>query len=260
MIWLHLAAMTVWLGGLPMLFLAIRQGEVPASVLVPRFSEAALISVGLLIATGVYNAFAYVKSGEALIATTYGRALLAKTGIFAILYILGTINLFYLSPRLYEEGNDARSALGRTVRIEMALGLLLLLAVGVLAGVAPAYEALQAHQEQGIIETAGVDNVDMLVRVAPANAGDNEIGVEFTDKRPGANTVAPEVLLRLTSLSMNMGTQQVEAISADGLRYTARGSYFPMTGPWELEVIIRRSGFNDVRQTFELEIPNKSSP
>ena len=56
---------------------------------------------------------------------------------------------------------------------------------------------------------------------------------------------------------MDMGTQQVRATSADGLRYSARGSYFPMTGPWELEVIIRRTGFNDVRRIFELEIRDK---
>ena len=94
----------------------------------------------------------------------------------------------------------------------------------------------------------------------PGESGENEIGVEFNDTRPGANAVAPEVLLRMASMSMDMGTQQVQATSVDGLRYTARGSFFSMAGAWELEVIIRRSGFNDVRQTFELKIPNKSSP
>jgi copper transport protein len=258
-IWLHLAAMTVWLGGLPMLILALRQPDVPADALVPRFSEAALISVGLIVATGVYNAFAYVKTGEALVATTYGRALIAKTGIFALLYALGTVNLFYLSPRLQEAEDNARKAMLRTVRLEMTLGIALLLAVGILSGVAPAYEALRAHQEQGIIQSASVDDVDILLRVVPGESGENEIGVEFTDSRPGATTVEPEVLLRLTMTAMDMGTQQIQANSVDGLRYTARGSYFPMTGPWELEVIIRRPGFNDVRQAFELEIQNTSS-
>ena len=56
---------------------------------------------------------------------------------------------------------------------------------------------------------------------------------------------------------MDMGTQQVQATSTNGLRYSARGSYFPMTGLWELEVIIRRTGFNDVRRIFELEIQDK---
>jgi copper transport protein len=258
-IWLHLAAMTVWLGGLPMLILALRQADVPASVLVPRFSEAALVSVGIIVATGVYNAFAYVKTGEALTATTYGRALLAKTGVFVLLYALGTINLFYLSPRLQESNATARKGLIRTVRVEMALGIILLLAVGILSGVAPAYEALQVHQEQGIIESASVDGVDMLLRVVPGESGENEIGVEFTDTRPGATAVAPEVLLRLTMLAMDMGTQQVQTTSVDGLRYTARGSYFPMIGPWELEVIVRRPGYNDIRHIFKLEIQIPSS-
>jgi hypothetical protein len=142
----------------------------------------------------------------------------------------------------------------------MALGILLLLVVGILSGVAPAFEALMTRQEQGMIETASVDGVEMLLRVVPGASGENEIGVEFTDPRPGANAVTPEVLLRLTAMDMDMGTQQVQATSSDGLRYTARGSFFSMAGAWELEVIIRRSGFNDVRQTFELEIPNKSSP
>ena len=51
MIWLHLAAMTIWLGGLPMLFLALRRTDVPAAALVPRFSGAALVSVGIIAAS-----------------------------------------------------------------------------------------------------------------------------------------------------------------------------------------------------------------
>jgi copper transport protein len=256
-IWLHLAATTVWLGGLPMLFLALRRGSIPAASLVPRFSQAALYSVGLLIVTGIYNAISYVGIPQALIATTYGRALIVKTAIFALLLALGTLNLFVLSPRLREGRENAPGMLGRTVRFEMALGILLLLAVGVLSGVAPAFDALHESQAQGFVESARVDGVKMLVRVMPAEGGDNEIGVEFTDNRPGAAQVPPEVLLRLTANEMDMGTQQIQATSADGRRYTARGSYFPMTGPWELEVIIRSPGFNDIRQTFELTIRDR---
>jgi hypothetical protein len=211
------------------------------------------------VTTGVYNAFTYVGNTEALLGTSYGRALLAKTGFFALLYGLGTINLFYLSPSLRQADPNARKRLIRTVRLEIVLGVLLLLAVGVLSGVAPALEALQASRAQGIIETATVDDVDILLRVVPGQEGENEIGVEFTDNRPGATAVAPEVLLRLTATAMDMGTQQVQTTSVDDLRYAARGSYFPMTGPWELEVIIRRPGYDDIRETFELEIQNTSS-
>ena len=255
MIWLHLAATIVWLGGLPILFLALRQPDVPASQLVPRFSTAALVSVAALAGTGLYNGITYAGSVEALLATTYGRSLIVKTALFALLLTLGAVNLLYLSPRLQQTNSRARTGLGRTVPLEMAIGAALLLAVGLLSAVFPAFEALQASRAEGIIETARVDDVDILLRVAPGQAGDNEFGVEFSDPRPGAADVEPQVLLRLASAEMDMGIEQVETQTTDGRRYTARGSYFPMAGPWEVEVILRRPGFNDVRQTFALEIP-----
>ena len=150
--------------------------------------------------------------------------------------------------------------MGRTVRIEMTLGIFLLLSAGVLTGVAPAYNALQARQELGIVKTASLDGVDILLLVVPGKEGENEIGVEFTDTRTGTMGGAPEVLLYLTNTQMDMGTQQIRTTTADGLRYTARGSYFTMTGKWELEVIIRRSGYNDVRQIFEVDIQKKATP
>lgn len=258
--WLHLAATAVWLGGLPVFFLALRRADVSATALVPRYSEAALISVGILVVTGTYQALTYVRTIEALTATTSGMALIAKTGIFALLFILGSINLFVLTPRLKSPDTNGRTWMGRTVRIEMTLGIFLLLSAGVLTGVAPAYNALQARQELGIVKTASLDGVDILLLVVPGKEGENEIGVEFTDTRTGTMGGAPEVLLYLTNTQMDMGTQQIRTTTADGLRYTARGSYFTMTGKWELEVIIRRSGYNDVRQIFEVDIQKKATP
>jgi copper transport protein len=259
-IWLHLAGTAIWLGGLPMLVAALRQPGVPAAHLVPNYSKAALISVGVLALTGLYNAIIFVGTLEALTETTYGRALIVKTAIFVLLLALGAINLLVLSPRLRKTGGADRRGLTRTVPAEILLGILLLLAVGVLSGVSPAYDALQARREQGIIETASVEGVNILLRVVPGRSGENEIGVEFTDTRPGAEDVAPEVLLRLTARTMDMGIQQIATTSIDGLRYTARGSFFSMVGPWDLEVIIRRPGFNDARHTFEVDIQDSVLP
>jgi hypothetical protein len=142
----------------------------------------------------------------------------------------------------------------------MILGMFLLLAVGVMTGVAPAFDALEARHQQGIIQTTRVDGVSLMLRVAPGQVGDNEFGIEFTDPRPGAASASPEVLLRFTMTSMDMGTQQVKTTSVDGRRYTARGSYFSMSGPWRVEVILRRAGFDDVHQTFDLNIQSEALP
>jgi len=49
-----------------------------------------------------------------------------------------------------------------------------------------------------------------------------------------------------------MGTTQAEAALQSGTRYTVRGSYFSMAGHWQMEVIVRRAGFDDVTHVFVL--------
>ena len=56
---------------------------------------------------------------------------------------------------------------------------------------------------------------------------------------------------------MDMGIQQIHAASADGLRYTVRGSYLSMQGAWEMEIVLRRPGYDDIRQTFDPIIPGR---
>jgi hypothetical protein len=136
----------------------------------------------------------------------------------------------------------------------LVIGLLALLAAGVLTGGAPAFEALEAQHRQGFIETRQVDNVQIVLRVAPAQIGENEFGVDIVDQRPSAANVPATVLLRFKMTGHDMGVTQVETTTVDGRRYTTRGSYLAMGGLWQAEVILRRSGFNDVRQVFELPV------
>jgi mono/diheme cytochrome c family protein len=167
---------------------------------------------------------------------------------------LGAVNHQILTPRLQRTVEPSVSWLNRTVRLELMLGVLVLIAVGVITGSAPALEALQAQKRLGILREANVNDVHMVLRIAPGQVGDNEFGVDITDHRPGATAVSPSVLLRFTMLDPDMGTTQVEATPSNGSRYTARGSYLSMVGTWQVEVILRREGFNDVRRKFQFTV------
>ncbi|MGW1963420.1 copper resistance CopC/CopD family protein [Streptomyces sp. NPDC001935] len=83
---LHLLAMAVWLGGLAALLTALhRPAEpVPAAV-VTRFSRLALTSVAVLAVTGVYQSWRGLGSWDALTSTTYGRLLVVKVVLVALL-------------------------------------------------------------------------------------------------------------------------------------------------------------------------------
>jgi copper transport protein len=257
--WVHMAAMSAWIGGLLPLMLVLRltRGQLSQSValpldkLVPNFSRVALLSVSTLALTGAYSALPHVRTLEALLDTTYGRALIVKLALVGLLLALGAVNLLFLSPLLRRAIERAARWLQHSVRTELTLGLLVLLTVGVLTTVAPAFDALAMQRSLGFRQTVQQNHVKMVVRIAPAKVGDNEFGVDVFDKRPGADAVPLTVLLRFSMVG-HSGTTQVEAVHLTGPRYTARGSYLSMSGRWQVEVILRRSGFDDVRHTCDL--------
>jgi copper transport protein len=77
---LHLAAATVWLGGLAAILLAILE-RLPRSELawlLPRWSRLAMTAVAVLVSTGVYRAWREVGSWAAVLGTPYGRLVLYK--------------------------------------------------------------------------------------------------------------------------------------------------------------------------------------
>jgi putative copper export protein/mono/diheme cytochrome c family protein len=259
--WLHLAGMSVWLGGLPCLaWMLLRQKRLADPDIAPsmisaveRFSWLARTSVILLGLTGLYSAFLQVQTVQALFATRYGQAILVKSSLFALLILLGAANERLLMPRMRQSGLPALAQLGKTVRVETGLGVALLLGVGALMSLAPAHEALLADYRLGIHDQWQENGVQMDFRVAPAQVGENEIGIIVSDHRPGAQSVQPAVLLRIQAELEDTGVTQVEAKEAGG-RYTVRGSYFSRMEPWLVEVIWRKAGFDDVTHTFTVDL------
>lgn len=250
--WLHMAGMAAWLGGLLPLLLSLRGRSLPARALVPRFSALALVSVGLLALTGLGSALLHVGSLQALFSTFYGRSLGFKLGLFFLLILLGALNQFVLSPRLRAQERPATRGLETSVRVELALGALLLLFSGLLTGSFPAREAMETERRLGYIGTYAQDDATLKLWVAPARAGHNEVAVDVEGLPAGVET--PQVLLQFTMLDHNMGTTQVEAEPGAANRFLARGSYLSMAGDWQIEVILRQAGREDIRHAFQIPV------
>jgi copper transport protein len=87
---LHLLAIAVWLGGLTALVLTLRSTADAATV--ARFSRVAFVSVTVLVITGVYQSWRGLGSWEALTGTTYGRLLLAKVVLVAVLLAVAAVS------------------------------------------------------------------------------------------------------------------------------------------------------------------------
>lgn len=105
----HLAAVSVWVGGLGALVLLAgigwrtivaeeRSGLLRA--LVPRFSRLAVVAVAVLIATGVVNSIVDLAHVSDLWRTTYGRVILAKIGALVVALVLAARHLWVTPKRL----------------------------------------------------------------------------------------------------------------------------------------------------------------
>jgi copper transport protein len=259
--WLHRAAVAVWIGGLVPLALLLRaakrneHSQPDFSKLVASFSRLAITCVILLTGSGMFSAFQQVRTIEALFYSSYGRALLIKTGLFVLLFGLGAINLLFISPRLVEAASNAIRRLSQTVRAEIFLSALVLLSAGVMAGAPPAYEALQNQKRLGLIQVARDGEVDMKLYVFPAKVGENELGIDLLNQQSGARFEDAELWIRFTPPDPDLGIFQIEAAHQENSRrFSARGSHFSIIGVWQVEVILRQPGIDDARRVFEVPI------
>ncbi|MCX5377127.1 copper resistance CopC/CopD family protein [Streptomyces sp. NBC_00091] len=91
---LHLLAVATWLGGLTALLVALRKVPDIEREAVRCFSRVAFISVVVLTVTGVYQSWRQVGSWSALTGTSYGRLLLIKVALVAVL-----VGIAYLSRK-----------------------------------------------------------------------------------------------------------------------------------------------------------------
>ncbi|MFG2579978.1 copper resistance CopC/CopD family protein [Streptomyces malaysiensis] len=89
---IHLIAVGVWMGGLASLAVTLRAGEPIERAAVRRFSRLAFGSVVALVVTGLYQSWRQVGSWSALTDTEYGRWLLVKVGLVAVLVGIAAVS------------------------------------------------------------------------------------------------------------------------------------------------------------------------
>lgn len=266
--WLHLVATTIWIGGLVQLVLALPAtlaalpkglpGRVLANT-IPRFSIGAMLAVGVLVITGLYQTWLEVGSWEALSSTAYGQALLVKLALLLPLLVLGALNLLVLSPRVASAvSRGSRAAVDRlgalqrrfglVVYAEVLLGVAILGVVGVLTSLEPARDALRS---QGITRSVQAEDVRAVLRVAPGEAGLNTIDVGLSaNGQPLAD--AQRVTLRFTHQQMDMGTTEERLEPVGDGHYRGMSGALAMAGGWVVEVIVRRAGREDVKADVQL--------
>ena len=174
---IHLAAMAVWLGGLVMLvgFLLRRANQKELAAILPIWSRWAATAVAALIIAGSVQALIEVASFKGLVNTTYGRLILVKIGLAALVIAVAA----YSRNLVRNQADRSPGVLRRVVIAELAVTAIVLGVTSALVQIAPprSAEAAQtaASTTQTVSQTLTDDSMSLQVDIFPASVGNNSL-------------------------------------------------------------------------------------
>jgi copper transport protein len=242
---LHLSGMAVWLGGLVMLvaFLLPKANDRELEVILPIWSRWATAAVSALIFAGVVQALIEIGPFSAFVTTTYGRLLLAKIALVAVVLAAAAF-----ARRLVRRDTTGRSLLRRAVSVELGITAVILALSAVLVQTPPGRTGTAGPVSAPVDEqtqlTLRSDNASLQVTVFPAKTGNNTIHLYAyaLDGKP-----LPIVEWGGTAALESAG---IEAIEIPLLRITDNHAIgdigLPAPGEWQVRFKLRTS---DIDQT-----------
>jgi copper transport protein len=105
------------------------------ATMVNGFSRVALVSVGVVVASGILASWLHLETLSALWTTAYGQVLLVKLLLVAITLSVGAYNFRKVQPQLATEKGTMR--LRQSAALELSVAFLVLIVTGFLTGVSP---------------------------------------------------------------------------------------------------------------------------
>ncbi|MDE3190662.1 MAG: copper resistance protein CopC [Acidobacteriota bacterium] len=234
--WSHLAAGSVWLGGLLGLLVL---WPVPLAA-VRRFSDLALGSVIVLLGSGVGAAVVHLPTLSSLWQTGYGKAILVKASLLAAAMLVAAVNLV--------RTRRGAAPLLQTVVTEIVLLAAAVVAAAVLSSLPPPPRALAslgtpaASVGPGPVRaTVEREGYRVEVRITPnAVAVPDMLTVRLS--RNGAPVRGATVIATFSMLDMEMPAQAYRLGEAAPGRYERSSEALVMVGRWGVTLAIRPRG------------------
>lgn len=247
----HAASVVFWIGALPTLALALHNATADATMALRRFSRAIVFAVGLLVASGLVLAAVQVQQPAALLDTAYGRLLLAKLALLALLFLLAAINRWRLTGSSGSHDGRARRLLVRSI---MAETVLVIAIMGVVAGwrFTPPPRALAIAAAMPADMHIHTDKAMADVTLTPGRIGPVEISAVIMTGDFGPLD-AKEVTFVLSNPSAGIEPLRRKAKKPGDGTWRA-DAVIPLPGKWTLRIDILISDFDLVRIEGDVDI------
>ena len=283
----HVAAMSVWFGGLIALLIGLK-GLTDASI--RRFSAVALGAFVVIATTGGLQALRQFRSAGAVTHSSYGTALLIKLGIVFVLTLVATATRVYVhgeglgffrvpaaevpaevpvapvrtwvdrAPGEVEPAETAAVAVAeidalaevierRPLWRSLVVETVLGLAILGATSVLMASNPTRATAAP-VSETLASGDYSVDVFVTPTRVGRNEIHLGFF--LTGAEAVPDALTVTLADPAKDVAGIEVPLEPAGGSHFIASDVDVPYAGTWRI-AIVARYGFNEF--TYSLDVP-----
>ena len=267
---LHNAAVALWVGALALILLAPAADRLRE---LGQFARRALPLATIAILAGVVNAGLIFPDVDTVTATDYGRVLIGKIAIVAL--VLGLAGFHHMTVR------RSLAALPRlmrvTLRLEIGLIAIAVIFASTLALLAPPQVSRGdlSRIELSMPTTREITTDQVFVRLAidPARTGENEFVSYATQGPPMTveidNAGAPYVInhppladiqlisVELMSLDHEIAPRTIELTALGDGRFRSEGVNLSADGWWRAIVSVRRAGIaEDVHAEFILLTPD----
>ena len=260
--YIHNLVAAVWIGGifyfvftlLPTLSqLKEINREKMSLALIPRFSIAFVISIGIVIITGPLLMW-FLESDVGLITdSVYGQLIMVKIAIAAIMISLGGFFQFRIQKNaeknIQTQKISVHRKLKRSLKLDAALGVILLGVVALLTnGTLPAGEIQNAEAQEiiyGFQTVEFTDNAKFDIQISPFSSGVNTILVKVSDFDNNPIYDSNQIKVKISNPSKNISPIEIPmqiTKEDNNIPVEFEGELtFGFSGEWQLEVESQRT-------------------
>jgi copper transport protein len=150
--WVHIAAASVWIGGLATMVGLVWYGapELRRQVFL-NFSRMATVLIALVLGAGTYLSIVRLPHLHDLWTAGYGQVLLVKIGLVSFALLWGAFHHFVIAPALERADTGFLTRIGRSLAGESLVGIAVLLVAAVLVDSKPPPRPANAPTVQAVL-------------------------------------------------------------------------------------------------------------
>jgi copper transport protein len=248
----HVASMSVWLGGLVMLivFLLPKVNATELGAIIPVWSRWASYAIGALLLTGLAQAIVLVGSVDALVTSTYGWLLLAKVALVLVIIAVANLSRRLVGP-ITDRATGAAPRLRMLIIIEASVAVVVLGVTSVLVQTTPANTASQSAP---LIQSATMRTnlYTLSVDIDPGSSGANEIHM-YANTPDGQPAVIEEWTVKASN--PGLGIEAIDAaVLAFGTNHAVAQIGIPAGGTWHFTFTLRTTAIDEATASTDFNI------